>query len=99
MDDGIEIFMPDRGQNFEFDAVIFQLPWRNIVRTAINCDLVPAKHESSGQMFREGFESAIAGGNTSRAENSDAHQLRIVTPKFLPLPGRRGEFVEQFLAN
>ena len=73
MNDGIKILVPDSGENFQSHPVILQLSWGNVVGSAIHCDFMPARHQSCRQVFREGFESAVAGWNATRSENDDAH--------------------------
>ena len=74
MNDGVKIFVPDSREYFQPHTVVFQLAWGNVVCSAIHCDFVPARHQSGGEMFGEGFESAVAGWNATRSENNDAHK-------------------------
>ena len=46
MDDSVEILVPDGGHDLEPDAVIWQLPGRNVMCAAIDCDLVTAGRET-----------------------------------------------------
>ena len=73
MDHGVEIFVPDRRQDLEPDAVIFELPWRNVVGAAIDGNVVATGHKPRREVFCEGFKSAVTGGNTSCTENCDPH--------------------------
>ena len=46
VDHGVEILMPDGGQDFQMDAVILQLARRDVVRAAINGHVMTAGYES-----------------------------------------------------
>ena len=99
MNNRVEVLVPDCRQDFELDSVIFQLSRRNIVRAAIHGDIVAAQDQPSREMFCEGFKAAVAGGDTSRSENSNAHQFKIVKPRTAPLPGKFAKSGELYLAR
>ena len=99
MNNCVEVLVPDCRQNFELDPVILQLSRRNIVRATIHRDVVTSEHKTSGEMFCEGFKAAVAGGDTSRSENSNAHQFKIVKPQTVPLPGKFAKSGELYLAR
>ena len=67
VNDSVEVLVPDSRQHLEPDAVILQLSRRNVVRAAIDGDVVSAGDQSGGKMFSKSFEPAIAGGNASRS--------------------------------
>ena len=73
MNDRVEVLVPDGRQDLEPDAVILQLPGRNVVRAAIDRHFMTARRETSREVLGECFEPAIAGWNTSSSENSDPH--------------------------
>src|SRR5262249_15216748 len=77
VDDGIEVLVTNRGKDFQLHALEFQLPRTGIVRAAVNGDIVPARDEPRGQMFRERFKPAIVRRNTTRSENRDAHRFAL----------------------
>ena len=81
MYDGVEVFVTDGGQDFKPNAVIFELPWRNVMRATINRDFVASRYQSGREMLCECFKAAVAGGYTSGSENGYAHDLRtLLTP-------------------
>src|ERR1700694_167514 len=75
--------MPDRGQDFQADALILDLARAGIMRAAIDSDLVTTRCEPGREMLRECFKAAIVCGDTPRAENRDTHKLLtgLVTSK------------------
>ena len=73
VNDCVEVFVSDRRQDFQTNTVILHLSRGNVVRAAIHGNFVTTSDESCSEMFSESLEAAIAGGNTSRSENSDAH--------------------------
>ncbi len=73
MRQGVEIFVADGGQVLQADAAIdgFGEPLAAVDRHAVS-----ARGQPGGELFGEGFESAVIGGNAARAEKGDAHDLQ-----------------------
>jgi hypothetical protein len=67
MKQGIEMLVRDGGKNYSSDSVIEIIVRPNERLPAIDCDLMSSSYQAGGELIGERFESAIAGGNTSRA--------------------------------
>src|SRR5678815_703324 len=78
VDHSVEIFVAYRGKYFQSNAVIFQLPRRDVVSATINCNLMTTCHQASRKVFCKSFEASIARWNASSSQNSDAHNLQLV---------------------
>ena len=68
MNYGIEVLVPDGGEHFEAHAVIFELARRDIVRSAIDRDLMSAINQAGGQMLGKCFKPAVTGRNSTCAK-------------------------------
>ena len=73
VDYGVEIFMTNGGENFQTHALEFKFARADVMWSTINRHLVPARDQTRREMFGEGFEAAIVGGNASGSENRDPH--------------------------
>ena len=56
-------------------AMELEFARRNIMRPAIDCNLMPAGHHSGREMLGELFKAAIASRDTARSENGYSHFL------------------------
>jgi hypothetical protein len=63
VDDGVEIFMPEGGEDFQVDAAVFELAWRDVMRTTIDGDMMAARDEPRRELFGESLKAPVARGH------------------------------------
>ena len=77
MNDRVEVFVTDGGEDFQLHALIFELARTDVMGSTINGDVVTTRHESRRQMLGEGFEPAVVGRNSPCPQNRDAHTIKL----------------------
>ena len=70
--------MANGRQVLQADAAINRLA---VTLAAIDSYSMAARREPYGKLFREGFESAVAGRNSTRTEDGNAHLPGILNPR------------------
>ena len=75
--DGIEIFGADRRQNHEMDAFVSSAGIPNIVRPAVDGDVVAARRKPYREFFGKCLKSAVVGGNAARAKDGQFHRTGL----------------------
>ena len=68
----VEILVANGGQVEEAHAAVDRL---RMALAAIDGHLMPARSQTGGEIFGEGFEAAIAGWNAARAKKGYPHFL------------------------
>src|SRR5438045_6856529 len=67
MYDCIKVFVTNGRQDFQAHALKLEFSRTDVVRTTIDCDIVPARGQTRGQMLSKGFKTAVVCGDAPRA--------------------------------
>lgn len=75
MHDRIQVFVFDRGQYFQADTLMLGFVSANVVRAAINRNVVPATNKPRGEFLGKCFKAAVICRNATGSEDRDLHRL------------------------
>src|SRR6266550_1303557 len=78
MNHRVEVFVTNSRQDLQPYAVVFQLARRNIMRAAVDGNIMSTTNESGRKVFGKRFKAAVAGRYASRSQNGYSHFFKTL---------------------